>query len=265
MTLNKYTVVFPKHLEGGFTDLVRIMEESIHCSVVQTVREVPTDSRPIMIGAHELAQRNEWGDLRDDAIIYETEQHSWWLTPQYLEWLKKYTVWSLFKDTVPNSIYVPTGYSPLFDVPYKTYESNKWIDVLHYGFSSPHRDDVLRSLCVSGFNVVSTNKTYHANLYRLIDSAKCVVAINFGGQGDGQRFTVLRCFIPMCRGVATVAERTPDMWKAGWAPTVADEVNFTQVVGSVVNRYKEFGERDRDTIMQRPYSNIIREALEKSG
>jgi hypothetical protein len=218
-----------------------------------------------MIGAHEPAQRSEWGDLRDDLIIYETEQHSWWLTPPYLEWLKKYTVWSLFKDTVPNSIYVPTGYSPLFDVPYKTCESNKWIDVLHYGSNSLHRAGVLRSFCMSGLNVVDTNKTYHEHLYRLIDSAKCVVAINFGGPGDGQHFTVLRCFIPMCRGVAVVAESTPDMWNAGWGPTVADEVNFTQVVWSVVNRYKEYGERDRVMVMQYPYSDIIHAALEKSG
>ena len=126
---NKYTVVFPAHLEGGFTDLVLLMKDAIHCPIVRTLKEVPTNSRPIMIGAHELPQRMEWGNLRDDMIIYETEQHSWWLVPEYMDWLKKYTVWSLFKNTIPNSIYVPTGYSTLFDIPYATYESTeKWID-----------------------------------------------------------------------------------------------------------------------------------------
>ena len=113
-------------------------------------------------------------------------------------------------------------------------------------------------------NIVDTTATFDDHLYRLIDSAKCTISINVGFNGDGKRFTVLRNFIPMCRGVAVVAERTPDMWDAGWAPVIADEANFPEVVMSVVSHYKEFAISQREMIMQFPYSDIIRAALEAS-
>lgn len=263
----KYTIVFPEHhgIVRGIRGIFEITREALHCNAVRNLSEVPVDSRPILFGANVPYIRAEWGKVRDDAIIYELEQHSWWLPDDYVEWLTGFTVWSCFKGTVPNSIYVPAGYSPLFDVPYKTYESNeKWIDVLHYGGATPHRSDVLRSISKAGLNVVNTNSTFDEHLYRLIDASKCTVSINIGGSGDGRRFTVVRNFIPMCRGVAVVAERTPDIGDCGWIPVTSEEDDFPRVVSSVVSSYKEFGRYQRELIMRHPFSEIVRRALELS-
>ncbi len=267
----KYALVFPTHVPAmlGLRPLVELLRASLPSSptpIVAHLSEVPSDTRPILFGAHFPAVREEWGPVRDDAIVYETEQHAWWFPDTYRAWLsERSAVWSVFKTVVPRAIYVPTGYSQLFDVPWlHGAQGTPWIDVLHYGAFSPHREQVLREVSRIGLNVVSVNQTFDEALSKLLGDAKCVVSINFGGEGDGQRLAVLRCVVPMCRGIATLAELTPDTRDAGWTPVVSSAEDFAQSAQQVVQNYKGYGQLCREVIQRCPYEETVRRALAES-
>ena len=103
----KYVILFPDYPPSfrALRVLVDILQDVLRCDVVGNLNDVPSNLRPIVLGAHVSAIRNSWGKLRDDAIIYETEQHAYWFSQEYLDWLKNYTVWSVFKGTVLFSLH----------------------------------------------------------------------------------------------------------------------------------------------------------------
>ena len=256
---SKYTIVFADQIPMvcGLRPLVNITQYSLGCNVVRDLKDVPLDSRPILFAANVPFIRRTWGNVRDDAIIYETEQHSWWLPQDYIDWLKNYTVWSVFKNVIQDSIYVPPGYSDLF----KPSHENKWIDVLHYGSSTPHRSSVIQEISRTGLKIMHVGNIYDDTLNYLIGCSKCVVSINIGGPGDGARFAVVRCMVPMSRGVPVLAETTQDIHDCGWAPTNSDETNLPKLAQSIVDNYEDYGERDYELIKKYPFSETVRIAL----
>jgi Methyltransferase domain len=178
-------------------------------------REPPDQPvRQIVLGAH-LLDAPGLEALPADAIIYNSEQiddDSRWLTSEYVDALKKRTVWDYSAENVRrlaalgsgSAQFVPVGYVPeLARIPHVSDE----IDVLFYGSVNPRRQHILDQLKARGLNVVVLFGAYGEERDRVIARAKVVLIVHFY---EAKIFEIVRAAYLLSNRKAVVGECGPD-------------------------------------------------------
>jgi len=141
---------------------------------------LPKDGKSLLFAAH-LAP-----EVPDNFIIYQAEQvcrDSSWMKPSYLKTLQTHEVWDYSLKNIEalaaNGIkarHVPIGYMPSMSfIP----ETEKDIDILHYGSLNPRRQKILEELQKSGLKVFHAFNCYGSERDALIARAKVVINIHY--------------------------------------------------------------------------------------
>ena len=163
----------------------------------------------IVLGAHLLDAKSY---PPPDTIIYNSEQiddQSVWITPAYLELLKRCTVWDYSEENIRcmkehgiwNAKYVPIGYVPqLTRIPA---DGPQDIDILFYGSINERRAVILKELLRKGFRVECLNGVYREERDRYIARSKVILNIHYY---EAAIFEIVRVSWLLANEKAVVAE-----------------------------------------------------------
>jgi len=194
--------------------------------------QIENGSRPIIFGAHHLAQGDEFR-LPTNSIIYNLEQlipGYPWYNERYLRILQRFSVWDfslrnieyMRRDGITQSaMHVPVGYVPQHSRIAPQVED---VDVLFYGLISPRRKAVLDQLAGRGYKVVALNGVFGDERDRWIARAKVVMNIHLN---EGGMFEWLRILYLLANRKAVVSENNEE------------EIDDDILDGVYVARYEE--------------------------
>lgn len=167
-------------------------------------------SRNILFGTC-LTPRKADREAPRGSIIMNLEQaHSAWFTGEYLDHLKKFTVWdyslrniAFLKTREVSAEYLPFGYVP--EMSRLDGDGRKDIDVLFYGFLNKRRLDVINSF--RDIRLMAVQKAFGQERDDLLKRAKIVLNIHFYSPAS---LEVARLGYVWANKLAVAAERGPD-------------------------------------------------------
>jgi hypothetical protein len=191
-----------KHHHHAFDDVALGLEAGlkrlkINSSIVSRPEEVT--GRCIVLGSHLLPSLPEYPDhLPGDLILFNLEQvtrHSPWITPEYVELLKRHRAWDYSEQNLSawremglgHIRWCGIGYEPeLQRIPT---ESSRDIDVLFYGSLNHRRARILAALQEAKLGVRVLSGVYGSDRDRVIARAKIVLNMHYH---ESQIFEMVR-------------------------------------------------------------------------
>lgn len=163
----------------------------------------------IVLGAHLLDAQTT---PPRNTILYNSEQidgKSSWITPAYLERLKRCEVWDYSEENIRrmkargihHAKYVPVGYVPqLTRIPADTRQD---IDILFYGSINERRSVILKELLDKGLRVECLSGVYREERDACIARAKLILNIHYY---EANIFEIVRVSWLLANEKAVVAE-----------------------------------------------------------
>lgn len=179
------------------------------------MNKIEPDCTNIVLGAH-LLDAETMRAIPADTILYNSEQisenpdeNSTWITPAYLDLLKKCVVWDYSEENirrmknvgVEGAKFVPIGYVPqLTRIPVDVAQD---IDVLFYGAINERRRVILEGLIKKGLRIEFLVGVYREERDYMIARAKVVLNMHYY---DAQVFEIVRVSYLLANEKPVVAE-----------------------------------------------------------
>jgi tetratricopeptide (TPR) repeat protein len=262
----------------GYADVAALHElgEALHHGLAALggraggLRAEAGTPRTIVLGAHLL--RPEDPDLADDAVLYNTEQVAQsreWMTPRYVELLRRHAVWDYSQANVAalqrlgvSAQHVPVGYVPeLTRIP----RAEEDVDVVFAGSVNARRATVLDGLARRGLSVKTLTHVYGAARDRWLARARIVLNLHYA---DGSPFEVVRVSYLLANRRFVVTESSPGDLDEGAFEGGVVVADYDALVDACLRYLEAPGERARVAevglarIRARPMEPILRSALE---
>lgn len=214
-----------------------------------------TERNVIVLGANLINQQ-----LPPYWTIYNLEQVEEgcsWITPAYIDMLKKSQVWDYQEGNVSklgiDAKIVPIGYMPCMEKIQKVLPT---IDILHYGSMNERRHKVIQEIQAKGVNVQHAFKVFGKIRDDILARTKIVLNISFY---EGKIFNITRCGYLFANKVAVVSEDgvgiLPD------ASVYAPYDRLADVCIEALGRYDEIGNKGYEVFSNLRQTAYLRDAL----
>jgi len=230
--------------------LVDSLALTLDAPVVHHTDDIPNDVVPVVLGAHAAPVHEE---IVRRAIVYNTEQHGYWFSPQYRRTMQlARAVWCVFGtvDCVCPTVAVPPGYVPgLGCRPHSTLPGG-----IFRGYPTKHR--LLTLDRIGEFTpVMAVYGAYGAQLPR----ARWELCMHLGGHGT--KLESVRCVEAIADGRAVIAEESAEV-AGDWTSAIPQGLSKDEVLYHV-RHSAEVHEQQMFALRASPYSEIVREALKR--
>ena len=275
--MKRYAVRLVRPDDYAHSDALLEVAESVEYGIRALGHDVVLRSEPttdgrqdVVIGWHLLKPDDD--STASDAIFYNLEQVSEdtrWLTPEYLELLRRRRVWDYSALNVARleasgirAAHVPVGYAPGLTRIERVAED---IDVLFYGSTSQRRLDVIDAIEGAGAVVEVAVGVYGAERDALIARSRIVLNVHYY---EAQVFEIVRVSYLLANKRFVVSERGRDLelerpFESGIAFGTYDELP------ALCRRYmharserRAIAERGFDAMRARPMVESLRGVLD---
>jgi hypothetical protein len=214
-------------------------------------------------------------DLRlpEPAIMYNLEQvgsDSPWMTPQYVELLKRYTTWDYSQQNVSRLARIgvkvericPIGYASVLERIPENHDKD--IDVLFYGGVGERRGAIIDALIARGLRVIVSTNLYGDSRDNLLSRAKVVLNIH---HHVAKVLEMVRISYPLINGCVVVSEPGSDPELAAELNGAVVFANYEDIVETCVRVVasphvrSEYSKNAVEIMRSRPQSTFVGELL----
>ncbi|MBI3149487.1 MAG: hypothetical protein HYZ17_13335 [Betaproteobacteria bacterium] len=242
------------------------------CPCLLTTNQLRADALNIVFGINQFA---DYGAIKlpDNAVIVNLEQYyleSPWFTPSILDLMRKHPVWDYNQDNVASlqalgvsrARMVPIG-SALGMQRIRPVSPD--IDVLHYGWLSPRRQEVLARMAATGLRVKVLDRCFGAERDAYIARAKTVLQVR--AEIGYRVFEIVRASYLMTNGVAVISEWDdgtviePDIAQGVLLAAYDDLPHAARLLCADAGARAALADRGREIMAARPQRAYLAEAL----